>query len=88
MNFEVTTIFGTLEVNIYQPKDSPYTYVDAYIETPLGDAYSIELTKNCDLKDMGRTEEDISMYIAQILEIYVERLAEERIEYRIYSMIS
>lgn len=88
MKFEATTIFGNLEVDIYQPKDSPYTYIDAYITTPLGDVYSIEMTKNCDLKDIGRTEKDISIYVAQILDIYVEKLTEDRIDYKMYTMIS
>ena len=87
MDFEITTIFGNLKVSIYQECDN-YTYIDGYITTTLGNSYTIELTKNYDLDDIEIDEEYMMECVSEILDVFVDKLSEGDIDYKIFTTIS
>ena len=83
MNFKATTIFGVLDMSIYEENEE--VFVDAYIDTPLGNSNFIRLIKNYDFEI---TSDNIHKLIFEILEVYVDKLSEEEIEYKFYTVNS
>lgn len=83
MNFKATTIFGVLDMSIYEENEE--VFIDAYIDTPLGNSNLIRLIKNYDFE---LTSDNIHKLIFEILEVYVDKLSEEEIEYKFYTVNS
>lgn len=83
MEFKATTIFGVLDMSIYEENEE--VFVDAYIDTPLGNSNLIRLIKNYDFE---LTSDNINKFIFEILEVYVDKLSEEEIEYKFYTVNS
>lgn len=83
MEFKATTIFGVLDMSIYEENEE--VFVDAYIDTPLGNSNFIRLIKNYDFEI---TSDNIHKLIFEILEVYVDKLSEEEIEYKFYTVNS